>query len=145
MIKYSIWKTSTITLGHSRPGSYGKEEVLNIFQSCLIKNKNVSCFFKNSLKLDKGKKPNFFMVTKDHINSLNFFCHQELWGRKRFYGHRGIPLYACGWVHSLGRNWSLAQEWLYQHRYIPGPFSVVEGCILSYGRPVYFSSASWRC
>ena len=41
------------------------------------------------------------------------------WGRERSYSHQGIPSCTCGWVHFLGSDWSLAQEWLYQHKYIP--------------------------
>ena len=42
---------------------------------------------------------------------------QELWRMKR-----GIPLCTRGWVHSLGTDWLLAQEWLYQCKYILAHF-----------------------
>ena len=32
----------------------------------------------------------------------------ELWGRKRFYGHQGIPLWTRCWDHFLCSNWLLA-------------------------------------
>ena len=41
------------------------------------------------------------------------------------YGHWGISLCTCGWVHSLVSDWLLAQEWTYWCIYVPAFFFLV--------------------
>ena len=51
--------------------------------------------------------------TQSH-NKLSYIWSELSWALKeRFYGHWGIPLRACGQVHSQDCDWLLAQEWAY--------------------------------
>ena len=61
----------------------------------------------------------FLVTVSQHLVALGTeVFSRELWGgEKDFMGARAF--HYTHWVHSMGTDWPLAQEWLYQHKYIP--------------------------